>query len=167
MSDLSAGQEGRRGLGRDFDLLWAGLSISLMGSEITAVALPLLAALTLDASPLGMAAIAACGKAAYLVVGVPAGVLADRVRRRPLIIVADVARSLLLTGVVLLAVRGSLSIALVAGAAFVLESLAALFDVAHYSYLPWILGRDRLLRGNGRLQASYSTAEAAGPGSEA
>jgi MFS family permease len=155
---------GHLGLGRDFNLLWAGLSVSLVGSELTAVSLPLLAALTLHASPLGMGAIAACGKAAFLVVGVPAGELADRVRRRPLIIVADVSRAVLLAAVVVLALTHSLSVALVAAVAFALAALAALFDVAHYAYLPWILGRDRLLRGNGRLQASYSTAESAGPG---
>jgi MFS family permease len=152
------------GLGREFELLWAGLSVSLLGSELTAIALPLLAALTLHASPLEMGAIAACGKAAYLVVGVPAGALADRVRRRPLIVIADVARAALLAGVVVLAATGSLSVPLVAAAAFALAALSALFDVAYYAYLPWILGRDRLLRGNGRLQASYSTAESAGPG---
>jgi predicted MFS family arabinose efflux permease len=155
---------GGPGLGRDFNLLWSGLSISLVGSELTAVALPLLAALALHASPLGMGAIAACGKAAYLVVGVPAGELADRVRRRPLIVVADLSRAALLAVVVVLALTHVLSVVLVAVVAFVLASLAALFDVAHYAYLPWILGRDRLLRGNGRLQASYSTAESAGPG---
>jgi MFS family permease len=102
------------GLGREFELLWAGLSVSLLGSELTAIALPLLAALTLHASPLEMGAIAACGKAAYLVVGVPAGALADRVRRRPLIVVADVARAALLAGVVVLAATGSLSESLIA-----------------------------------------------------
>jgi MFS family permease len=151
-------------LGRDFDLLWGGLSVSLMGSELTAVALPLLAALTLHVSPFGMGAIVACGKAAYLVVGVPAGVLADRVRRRPLIVVADLARAALLAAIVALAIEGLLSVPLVALLAFALAALAALFDVAHYAYLPWILGNERLLRGNGRLQASYSTAESAGPG---
>jgi MFS family permease len=156
--------DARTGLGRDFNLLWAGLSVSLVGSELTAVALPLLAALTLHASALEMGAIAACGKLAFLVVGVPAGELADRVRRRPLIIAADLARASLLAVVVWLALTGSLSLVLVAAVAFLLAALSALFDVAHYSYLPWILGRDRLLRGNGRLQASYSVAESAGPG---
>src|SRR5207237_366242 len=80
----------------DFLRLWTAQSISLFGSEITLIALPLTAVLVLGASPLHMGLLAAAGKLPYLLVGLVAGVWVDRLRCRPVLVAADVGRAALL-----------------------------------------------------------------------
>src|SRR5205823_2364990 len=93
-----------------FVRLWSGQTVSLFGSEITAIALPLTAALVLGATPPEMGALIAAEALLYALIGLVAGVWVDRVRRRPLLLVADVLRALLLGSIVLAALLNSLSI---------------------------------------------------------
>ena len=79
--------------------LWAAETVSGFGSQVTIVALPLLAALTLDASPLQMGLLSAAGTAPFLLIGLLVGVLVDRVRRIPLLVASDLARAVLLAGI--------------------------------------------------------------------
>jgi MFS family permease len=90
---------------RDFRLLWAGHTVSMLGSQITAVALPLVAALTLQATPAQMATLVALQYTPPALVSLFAGVLVDRVRRRPLMIATD-----LLSAALLLLIPLSLSL---------------------------------------------------------
>src|ERR671916_3406890 len=94
----------------DFRRLWAAQSASLFGSEITALALPLMAVLALDASPGQMGLLAAAGTAPFLLCSLPAGVWIDRRRRRPVLIGADLARAGLLLSIPLAAWMGMLRI---------------------------------------------------------
>ena len=89
----------RKAMPRDFAKLWAALSVSLMGSQITTLALPLLAALTLRASALEMGVLAAAGQLPFLLFSLPAGAWVDRLPRRPVLIATDVASALLLLSV--------------------------------------------------------------------
>lgn len=81
---------------RDFRWLWTGDSISQLGSQVTQLALPLIAVLYLHASTLEVGLVVALESAAFLLVGLPAGAWCDRVRRRPVMIAADLARAALL-----------------------------------------------------------------------
>src|ERR1044072_7894698 len=81
---------------RDFRLLWAGDTISQFGASISMVAIPLLAATVLAATPFPMGGLAAAENAAFLLIGLPAGVWVDRMRRRGLMITADFGRAALL-----------------------------------------------------------------------
>ena len=128
------------------------------------MALPLAAALTLGASPFQMGLLVAAGEAPFLFCSLPLGVLVDRVRRRPLVIAADLGRALLLALIPLAALLGQLRIELLCAVAFLTGVLSVLFDVAHYAYVPALVPRGALPAVNGRLQVSYSTAETAGPG---
>src|SRR5205085_9694418 len=83
----------------DFMRLWAGQTISQFGSTVTREALPYTAILVLGASPMQMGLLGAAGAAPLLLLGLFAGVWVDRVRRRPLMIAADVGRALLLLSV--------------------------------------------------------------------
>jgi len=74
---------------REFLKFWAGSAISDVGSQVTALAVPLIAALTLDATPWQMGLLSAAGGAPILLVGLFAGVWVDRVGRRPLMIATD------------------------------------------------------------------------------
>ncbi len=156
----------REGLWRhhDFLNLWAAQSVSLVGSQITLLALPLAAALQLRASPVQMGLLAAAAEAPFLLASLPAGVWVDRARRRPLLVAADLGRALLLLSVPLAAVVGTLRIEQLYAVAFGVGLLNVLFDVAHYAYVPALLPRDLLVDGNSKLQVSYSVADSAGPG---
>lgn len=154
----------RAGLGSEFRKLWAGQTVSLLGTEVTLLALPLTAILLLDATPGQMGVLAALSLAPHFLVSLPAGVWVDRARRRPFLIAADLGRALLLGSIPLAALLDALSIWHLYAVGFLVGVLNVLFGVAYQSYLPSLVGRDRLAEANGRLAMSAEAAAAAGPG---
>lgn len=159
-------QSRRRGLWRhgDFLKLWSGQTISLGGSLIGRFALPFVAITTLHATPFQVAAIGAAGVAPGLLLGLPAGVWVDRLPRRPLLIAADLGRSLVLASVPLAWALGRLGVAQLLVVAALTGALNLLFEVAYRAYLPGLIGRDELVDGNSKLAATDSVAEVAGFG---
>lgn len=148
----------------DFLRFWAADAISETGSQITILALPLLAALALNASAAEMGLLTAAGTAPNLIFGLIAGVWIDRVRRRRLMIAADVIRLLLLLTIPLAWILGEISIELLYLVTFLNGAFKVFFDVAYLSYLPELIGRDHLLEGNSKLQSTASMAQVVGPG---
>lgn len=148
----------------NFLKLWAGETVSLFGSQVTVLAIPLLAALTLGATPVQMSLLLAAGTAPDLLIGLFAGVWVDRLRRRPLLIAADVGRAVLLLLIPLAALLNSLHLWLLVAVAFGNGLLTTIFGIAYQSFLPAIVPRDGLVEANGRLEASSSVAGVAGPG---
>lgn len=148
----------------DFVNLWAAESISQFGAQITLLALPLAAAISLDASAGQMGVLAAAGTLPVLLFGLFAGVWVDRLRRRPLLIAADIGRAALLLIVPLAWYVGALRIELLFVVAFLVGVLTVVFDVAYLSYLPSLVARDDIIDANSKLQASVSTAQVVGPG---
>ncbi|HEU0113204.1 MAG TPA: MFS transporter [Thermomicrobiales bacterium] len=148
----------------DFAAFWAADTISQIGSQISAVALPLIAAIVLDASPMAVGVLAAATWLPYLLFGLVAGVWVDRLRRRPLLIAADLARAATLAVVPIAAARGALDVKTLIGVALVEGSLSVIFDVAYLAYLPGLVGRQHLIEANGKLEASASAAQIVGPG---
>lgn len=155
-----------RGLWRhpDFLKLWAGQSISAFGSLVTAFALPVTAILLLQATPLQITLLSAAEYAPGLVVSSFAGAWVDRLRRRPILIAADLGRAALLGSIPAAALLGALRIEQLYLVALLVSVLAVFFDVAYLSYLPSLVRREDLLEGNSKLQASASVAEVAGFG---
>ena len=149
---------------RDFRKLWAGETVSLFGSEVTELALPLVAVLVLDADAGQMGLLAAARFAPFLLVTLPAGAWVDRRRRRPVLVASNLGRALLVGLVPLLAGLGLLGMGHLYGIAFAVGVLTVLFDVAYQSYLPSLVDRDQLVEGNSKLQASASAARVGGPG---
>lgn len=147
-----------------FHRLWAAQSVALFGQEITTLALPLIAALTLGASPFQMGLLVAAGEAPFLLFSLPTGVLVDRSQRWPLLLSADLGRAFVLALIPAAALLGMLRLELLYVAAFLAGALGVLFEVAHYAYVPWLAPRHELTAANGKLQVSHSAAEAAGPG---
>ena len=135
-----------------------------MGSQISALALPLIAALTLGATPWQMGLLSAAGAAPILFVGLFAGVWVDRLRRRPLLIAMDIGRAALLLTIPLASVFGLLRIEILYVVALLVGALSVLFDVAHLSFVPSLVERERLVEGNSKLEATSSVAQVAGPG---
>lgn len=147
----------------DFMKLWIGQSISEFGSYITGTGLPLVAIITLAASPLELGLLAALSSVPVLLFSLIAGVWVDRLSRRPLMIGADVARMLLLLTVPLAALTGHLSMVLVYIVTVALSLLSLLFNVAYRAALPGLISREHLLEGNTKLATSSSLAEVGGP----
>lgn len=149
---------------RDFVKLWTGESVSLLGSQVTELALPLTAVIALGAGPAEMGILGAARFLPYLVLTLPAGLVADRFRRRPILIWANLGRALLIGLVPGLAVVDALRIEqlYVIGAA--VGSLTVVFDVTYWSYLPSVVEREQLIEGNSRLMATSAIASVGGPG---
>jgi MFS family permease len=144
---------------RAFMLVWSAATVSVFGSFVTRIALPFVAILTLKAGPIEVAVLRSLELVAALVVGFAAGAWVDRLRRRPVLIWADVGRAVLLGSIPLAALGGWLTLPqvfLVAAAAAVLTTF---FDVADRAYLPTIVPRSDLVRANGALAATTSAVE--------
>jgi MFS family permease len=147
----------------DFRQLFVANTISQVGSQMSLLALPLVAVLALDASNFEVGALAACGTLAFLLVGLPAGAWVDRMRRRNVLIVGDVGRALVLGSVPLAWALGVLSMPQLYLVALVTGVFTVFFDVAYQSYLPHLVGRDNLVEGNAKLEAVRAVSQIAGP----
>ncbi|MGC4055636.1 MAG: MFS transporter [Paludibaculum sp.] len=144
--------------------MWAGQAISQIGSNITSVGLPLTAVVVLKASPLQMGFLAGASALPVLALGLIAGAWADRLRRRPILIAADLGRAVVLGLIPLAAVLHRLRIEHLYMAAAASGLLTVLFDVSYQAYLPSLVSRENLLEGNSKLAATESFAEVVGPG---
>ena len=147
----------------DFRRLWVGDGISKIGTSVAVLALPLLAATHLAAATWEVALMSTFAGLPFLLIGLPVGAWADRMRRRPVLIAADAGRAALLTWVPVAAALGVLTIEQL----YIVELLVGIgtvfFDVSQGAYLPTLVGRPRLVEGNARLEANRSLAYSAGP----
>ncbi|MGH2534335.1 MAG: MFS transporter [Thermomicrobiales bacterium] len=148
----------------DFLRLWAGQSISVVGSEITLFAMPLVAVLTLDAAAGQMGLLLAAGYAPDLLVSLLAGAWVDRVRRRPVLIATDIGRAALLASIPLAWAFDLLTMAQLYAVAFGVGVFSVFFRAAYFTMLPSLVEREFLVEGNGKFELSRSVARIAGPG---
>lgn len=147
----------------DFVKLWLGQTVSNVGSGITGIALPLTAVLVLGATPAQMGILGALDGVSVLTIGLLAGVLVDRVRRRPLLIATDLGRALILSTIPLAALLGVLRIGQLYVVAALAGMLTVIFNLAHPAYLPSLIPQESLVEGNSKLGISDSLAEITGP----
>ena len=133
--------------------------MSLFGSLVTRFALPLTAILALHAGAAQIALLTAAEVVPAIALGLVAGVWVDRLRRRPVMVAADVGRALALGSIPFAALIGHLRIEQLYAVALVTGILTTVFDVAYPSYLPTLIPREQLVEGNSKLQASGSVAE--------
>lgn len=148
---------------RSFRWLWAAESVSKLGDAVTVLALPLVAILTLHAKPIEIGMIGAVQFAPMLIFGLAAGVWVDRRRRRTVMILADVTRALSLATIPLAHQLGVLTLPHLAVVAFVNSTAASFGDVAIAAYVPRLVGTDRLIEANSRLELSRSASQVIGP----
>lgn len=147
----------------EFLKLWWGQSISELGSQVSALALPTVAILILNATPFQVGLLEALQFLAFPVLGLIAGVYADRIRRRPIMIVCDLLRMVALGSVPVAYVLGLLTIEQLYVVALLVGVGTVFFDVAYQSYLPAIISRSDLVEGNSKLQVTGSVAQMVGP----
>ena len=148
----------------DFLKLWSATTVSQFGTQISQLALPLLAVLVLDASAFEVAVLGTVEFLPFMLFTLPAGVLVDRLRRRPILIAGDLGRAALLATIPLAYVADALTLGQLYVVGFLAGVCTVFFDVAYQSYLPALVDRGALIDGNSKLQVSYSTAQIGGPG---
>lgn len=148
----------------DFLKLWSGQTLSQFGTAVTGLALPTAAILLLGAGPVQIGILGALEFLAFPTLGLFAGVWADRLRRRPIMVVCDSMRMLALGSVPVAWLLGGLTM----GQLYVVATLTGIgsvfFDVSYQSYLPALIDREDLLEGNSKLEVTRSLAQVAGPG---
>jgi MFS family permease len=148
----------------DYSRLWGASVISAFGSSVTQLAVPLLAATTLQATPAQMGLLVASNSLPILLLGLLAGTWLDRRTKLPVMILTDLVRGVLLLALPVAWFLGVMRIELLIAVAFLVGCLSVFFDIASQSLLPMILRDERLAEGNARLFTGWSIAEIAGPG---
>src|SRR3954471_3276070 len=148
----------------DFVRLWTSLTITHFGGQITLLALPLTAALLLEASPFEMGILTALESIPFALFGVFAGVLVDRAPKLPIIVWADIARGAALLAVPLAAWAGLLSMGVLYAVGFLIGTGAVLGWPAYQVFMTERVGRQRLAEANAKIGISDSTAQLVGPG---
>jgi MFS family permease len=147
-----------------FMLFWTGETVSMFGTQITLLALPLTAVLVLHASPTQLGLVRFAEAFPYVLFTLLFGAWADRTWRKPILILTNAARGLLIGLVPLLALLGLLQLSLLGAIAFAVGTFTVLFDVTWLAYVPTLIEPDELVEANGRVLTSSSAAEVAGPG---
>ncbi|HET8910598.1 MAG TPA: MFS transporter, partial [Ktedonobacteraceae bacterium] len=148
----------------DFMKFWTGETVSLFGSQVTLLALPLAAVLTLNVSQQQLGLLRFLETCPYLIFPLIFGVWVDRLRKRPLMILANLVRALLIALVPLLALLHVLQLTPLYLIAFCTGTGTVLFDLCWLSFVPSIVSKDQLMEANSRITTSSASAEVAGPG---
>jgi MFS family permease len=148
----------------DFLKLWTAETISVFGSAITQLALPLIAATTLNVSPFEFGLLTTIEFLPFILFSLPAGVWVDRLRRRPILIAGDLGRAVAITSIPVAFAFDALTIWQLYIVGFVNGILTVFFDVAYQSYLPSVVERDQLVDGNSKLEVTRSASQILGPG---
>ncbi|MBA2566124.1 MAG: MFS transporter [Gemmatimonadetes bacterium] len=149
---------------RDFMWLWAAQTVSQVGSQISSLAIPLVAILTLDASTFQVSVLVVVGWAPFFLFSLPAGAWIDRLPRRPILVASDWGRALALASIPLAYFLDAMTLAQLYVVELVVGLFTVFFDLSYQSYLPSVVEREELGEGNAKLEVSRSAAQVAGPG---
>ena len=147
---------------RNFLLLWSGQTVSELGTRISSIAVPLLAANDLDASVFQISLLTFLAWLPYLLFSLPAGILADRVDQRKLMIVCDLGRMALMLSLPLVALVWELTLWYLYVVVGLSGVLTVLFTVAYRSRLPQLVAAHQLVDANAKLGMSQEFAELVG-----
>lgn len=149
---------------REFRNFWLGQSVSLVGDQITYIAVPLTAVLVLDAGPGQMGLLGAAALLPHLLFSLPAGVWLDRVvRRKRMMIAADLGRAVLLATIPLAYGLDALTLGQLYAVAFLTGCLAVVFDLSYPTLFVSVAPRERFVEGNSLIHGSRSFSLVAGP----
>jgi MFS family permease len=150
--------------GADFRNLWAGQTVSLLGDQVTLIALPLTAVLVLDASAADMGYLMAAALIPHLLFSLPAGAWLERAkRRRALMIASDLARAVLLGSLPLAYALDALTFVQLYGVAFLAGTLAVVFDISYMTVYVAVTRREDYVQANSLLNGSRAFSYIAGP----
>jgi MFS family permease len=144
--------------------LWGAETVSQLGTQVSLLALPLIAITILDVSTFKVGLLTAIEMSPFVLIGLPAGALVDRLPRRPILMWCDIGRAVALSSIPIAYWFDVLSYTQLCVVVFVTGSMTVFFDVAYQSYLPALVHADQLADGNAKLEISRSAASTAGPG---
>lgn len=155
-----------RGLWRspDFRKLWISLTVTSFGAQVTNLALPLTAALLLQATPLEMGILVALETLPFALVSLHAGVLIDRVRKLPVVIACNIARGAALLAIPLAAFTSTLTIEILYAVGFFCGVQNVIGGAAYQVLLAQLAGRKRLVEANAKIALGETSAALVGPG---
>lgn len=146
-----------------FRLLWASNAIQELSKQLATLAVSVTAVSVVGASASSVSALTALTTAAYLIVGLPAGVLADRVSKRWLLIISDIFRACLAFSIPFAFVAGNLTIGVLAVCSLGIGLAGVISDTAQTAWVPSLVGRDKVGSAVGKLQAVDSLLQIVGP----
>ena len=149
---------------RDFLSLWGAETISQFGTQVSLLALPLVAIIVLEESAFKIAALTSVEFLPFLLFTLPAGVWVDRLRRKPILVLGNVGRAVALLSVPIVYWVGELTIWQLYVVGFTVGVCTVFFDVAYQSYIPALVGREDVVEANSKLEISRAAANIAGPG---
>ena len=148
----------------NFRALWVSSTMGILGGSVTAVVLPVIAAVELGASDFAVAALSGMVFLPWLLFGLPVGVVVDRRRRRPVILVSLVARVVLLATLPAAYWLGVLTTTQLFVVSFLAGLAAVYFTLAEAALIPRAVSKDELVEGNGLMTGSGASADAVGRG---
>jgi MFS family permease len=151
-------------LSESFRRLWLSLTVTSFGAQITNLALPLTAALLLNATPMQMGILVALETLPFALFSLHAGVLLDRVRKLPVIIAADVGRGIALLAIPVAAWFGVLSMEILFAVGFLCGMQNVVGGAAYQVLLAQMAGRKRLVEANAKVTLGETSAALIGPG---
>jgi MFS family permease len=151
-------------INRSFGYFWIGQSISTLGSQVTAFAIPLLAALSLHATAQQMGFLRAAEFAPFLILTLPAGVWADLGIRKSLMIFSNLIRGVVIIFVPVAITLGWVHLEVLYVVMLVMGSFKVIFEMAYQTYIPEIVDRETLVNANSKIMMSYALGQSAGPG---
>jgi MFS family permease len=149
---------------RDFLWFWGGQSVSMIGTQITTFAVPVLAITTLDADAGQLSLLRTMEFLPFLFLTLPIGLWVDRHPPRPAMIAANLLRGGLIAAIAVAGSTGMLQLSWLSVALLLIGTGTVVFDVAYLSYLPTVVSKEQLVDGNSKLSVGYSVSEVAGPG---
>jgi MFS family permease len=148
----------------EFMKLWTSLTISSFGAQVTNLALPLTAAVLLQATPWQMGVLVALETLPFALVSLHAGVLIDRVRKLPIVIASAIGRGVALLAIPIAAYFGALSIEILFVVGFLCGIQNVVGGAAYQVLLARMAGRSRLVEANAKVALGETSAALVGPG---
>lgn len=148
----------------DFLRLWSAQTISVFGDQFTALAIPLIAAILLHATPVQMGILTAVEQSPLFFLSLFAGVWVDRLPRRTILITCDLGRGVVLLAIPLAALMHSINMRVLYVVSLIVGVLSVFYYVSYQAFLPSLVDRTQLIEGNSKLEATRSLSDLAGPG---
>ncbi|MBD0694584.1 MFS transporter [Streptomyces sp. CBMA123] len=162
MDPETSGGQGRGGAGA-FWRYWSASTVSRLGDQVTAVALPLIAVVTLHASAFEVGLITGAAYVAWLLIGLPAGVLVQRLPLRGTQVTMDLIRAAAVASVPLAAALGVLGLPQLVVVALLVGFAGVMFDVGNSTFLPAVVPKEQLTARNSLVSGSIAATDLAGP----
>ena len=146
-----------------FPIFWSAQTLSLLGLQVSGLAMPLTAMTVLDADTRTLSLISAAGQAPWIIFGLLAGAVVDRLPRRTMIMISHLGRALIMISVPVCWLLGTLSVPQLIMVSVGVGLLAMIFEISYHAYLPGLVPADSLTEANRRLAITDGTARAGGP----